>query len=555
MQTSTLNNQPGLELRISQLLASLSLQEKVGQLFMLAFAGQDLAYARELVQQFHIGGFYLTDDNAPDPAAAMQLANQLQQLAALRPCDAPLLLGVDQEGAWGLLTHHTVLGPGNLALGVADDVALTAAMYQQYAQQMQQLGYNTVLAPCADVNSNPNNPIIGQRAFGAEPVLVSRHVSAAVQALLEQGAQACAKHFPGHGDTATDSHSGLPVVTLSRQQLLDSHLQPFIAAICAGVPLIMTSHILYPALDPVWPATLSPAILTALLRHELGFDGVILTDSMNMGAMRRHYSPVAAAVQALKAGADLIMLSEEHYENERTDYKQLQRDTIQGVIAAVEQGELAETVLDQALRRGLRLRYQLSRVPASGLVPQGKPAEPTPLELTAAKAAVRLLRNQACHLPLTSQKCQTLTVAFVADPAGYDRICNSRGIGPNDPLPASSACWQQLQLSAAQHGIRLELLNWPQLQQLLQGQRQLPAEQLLLLVTEDYPLPGEQLDLTAQQQRVQQACQLWPEQLLVLGLRSDTELAAYPQLQTYLCSYSSRRCSAIAAAQEIFDIK
>jgi len=550
MKTSSNQNQHGLELRLNQLLASLSLPQKVGQLFMLAFAGQDLAYARELVQQFHIGGFYLTDDNAPNPAAAVQLANQLQQLAALRPCDAPLLLGVDQEGAWGVLTHDTVLGPGNLALGVADDLTLTQALYQQYGRQMQQLGYNTVLAPCADVNSNPDNPIIGQRAFGAEPALVSRHVSAAVTALLQQGAQACAKHFPGHGDTASDSHCGLPVVQLSRQQLLDSHLQPFIAAIAAGVPLMMTSHILYPALDPDWPATLSPAILTGLLRHQLGFDGVILTDSMNMGAMRRHYSPVSAAVQALKAGADMIMLSEEHYENERTDYKQLQRQTIQGVIAAVAQGELAETVLDQALRRVLQLRYQLSSLPATGL----EPADSWSLELSAARAAMRLLRNQAGHLPLTKASCQTLTVAFVADPAGYDRICNSRGIGPNDPIPASQACWQQLQLSAAAQGIGVNLLAWPQLQQLLQGQWPLPADQLLLLVTEDYPLPGEQLDITAQQRRVQQACLLWPQQLLVLGLRSDTELASYPDLTTYLCSYSSRRCSAIAAAKALFEI-
>lgn len=552
MQQPTFQSPQGLELRINQLVASLSVEEKVGQLFMLAFAGQDLSYACELVQQFHIGGFYLTDDNAPDPEAAVQLANQLQQLAALRPCDAPLILGVDQEGAWGVLTHHTVLGPGNLALGVANNLVLTDALYQQYAEQMLQLGYNTILAPCADVNSNPDNPIIGQRAFGCEPALVSRHVSAAVRALTTKGAQACAKHFPGHGDTATDSHSGLPVVHLSRQQLLDSHLQPFIAAIAAGVPLIMTSHILYPELDPIWPATLSPAILTGLLRQQLGFDGVILTDSMNMGAMRRHYSPVAAAVQAIEAGADLIMLSEEHYENERTDYKQLQRATIEGVIAAVGQGELAENKLDQALRRVLRLRYQLSSKPAPGFAQPVKTTSPSVLELTAAKSAVRVLRNQAGHLPLRQQHCQTLNVAFVADPAGYDQICNSRGIGPNDPIPASHACWQQLQLSASAQAIKLNLLSYAQLQQLLQGQLQLPAEQLLLLVTEDYPLPGEQLDLAAQQQKVTQACQLFQHQVLVLALRSDAELARYPQLSTYLCSYSSRRCSAIVAAEALF---
>lgn len=209
-----------MQQRVSQLVASLPLEQKVGQLFMLAFSGQDLPYARRLVQEQQIGGFYLTDDNAPTPAAAKKLVAELQQLAALRPCDAPLLLGVDQEGAWSILTHHTDTGPGNLALGVADDVALTGAMYQVFASQMLQLGYNTILAPCADVNSNADNPIIGQRSFGAEPMLVSRHVAAATSALLNNGSLACAKHFPGHGDTATDSHSGLPTVALDKEALL-----------------------------------------------------------------------------------------------------------------------------------------------------------------------------------------------------------------------------------------------------------------------------------------------------------------------------------------------
>jgi len=539
-----------MQYRVSQLVASLPLPQKVGQLFMLAFAGQDLAYAKTLVADFHIGGFYLTDDNAPNPAAARALARELQHTAALRACDAPLILGVDQEGAWGVLTQHTDLGPGNLALGVADDVALTAQMYQVYARQMLPLGYNTILAPCADVNSNPDNPIIGQRSFGASPLLVSRHVAAAVQALTQAGSLSCAKHFPGHGDTATDSHSGLPRVELDKKALLASHLQPFVVAIAAGVPLIMTSHILYPALDTEYPATLSPAILTDLLRHELGFDGVILTDSMNMGAMRQFYTPVAAAVQALKAGADMIMLSEEHYENERTDYKKLQAETIVGVIEAVRQGELAEAVIDQALQRVLRLRYQLSQQ-----LPETTAAKPLPatqiagcIATEAAQSALKLLRNNAAVFPRQHQK-QPLLLAFAADPKGYDKICNSRGIGPNDPIPASSVLRDELKRSS----VVVEFWSYPTLQQQLAAGAPLAEGQLLVLVTEDYPLPGDQLDLSAQQQKVQQAIGLWRDQVMVLALRSDTELAAYPELATYLCSYSSRRCSAIAAAKVLID--
>jgi beta-N-acetylhexosaminidase len=518
--------------RIRQLIDSLPLEHKVGQLFMLAFAGPDLAYARQLVEQYQVGGFYLTDDNAADPQQAAALNLELQKLAALRTVDAPLILGVDQEGAWSVLTQYTDTGPGNLALGMVDDVALTAQQYHNMALQMQALGYNTLLAPCVDVNSNPDNPIIGQRSFGAEPALVSRHSSAAVTAILQTGMLACAKHFPGHGDTATDSHNGLPLVDLSLTALLDSHLQPFVAAVAAGVPLLMTSHIRYPQLDAEFPATLSPSILTGLLREQLGFDGVILTDSMNMGAMRRHYGPVQAAVQALRAGADMIMLSEEHYENAVTDYQAIQRQTIQGVITAVRSGELAETQIDAALQRVLQLRYQLAE-------PQIRPMPPGgDIAALAAQRACRILRNKSGLLPLR----QSFYLLALAEPVEYQQIQNSRGIGPNDPMPASSELQQQLQQARAP----MEVLSWQVVVSwIAQG---LSLQQPLVLLTEDYPLPGSRFDLLQQQRRVQQCVAAFGAKVIVVALRSDTELSTYPQLQTYLCSYSSRRCSARAAA-------
>ena len=537
-----------MDYRIRQLVNSLPLSAKVGQLFMLAIAGPDLAWARTLIEEWQVGGFYLTDDNARTPAAALAFNQQLQRWAALRSADAPLLLGVDQEGAWGILTQWTDTGPGNLALGAVDDLALTEAMYRCFASQMQALGYNAILAPCADVNTNPDNPIIGQRAFGADPTLVSRHVAAACLALASGQMLACAKHFPGHGDTATDSHSGLPVVDLSSQALLDSHLQPFVTAIAAGVPLIMTSHICYPQLDEQWPATLSPRILTDLLRQQLGFTGVILTDSMNMGAMRRHYDPVEAAVQALRAGADMVMLSEEHYENENTDYKAIQRQTIAGVIAAVERGELAQSRIDEALGRVLQLRYQLGAVavPPATLQPATvqpaveKPALPdySQLAATAATRACRIVRDKQGLLPLQ----RPFYLCALAEPAEYSQICNSRGIGPNDPTPAAQVLLERLH----QQEVAFTRLQFSELAQRLAAGWHPDAP--LVLVTEDYPLPGSQLDIAQQRQRVEQLLALPDLSLIVVGLRSDTELRHWPSLQTYLCSYSSRRCAVLAAA-------
>lgn len=526
--------------RVSQLIGTMPLAEKVGQLFMLAFAGPDLEYAKKLIKDWHIGGFYLTDDNSRNSVEALRLNQQLQHEAALRHCDAPLILGVDQEGAWGILTKETDLGPGNLALGKADDTSLTAQMYQVLASQMQQLGYNTLLAPCADVNTNPDNPIIGQRSFGEQPQGVSRHVKAAVQSVLETGMLCSVKHFPGHGDTATDSHSGLPSVDRGLAELVQTDLQPFVAAIEAGVPVIMTSHIFYPKLDAVYPATLSSTLLTDLLRKQLGFDGVILTDSMNMGAMRRHYGPVEAAVLALQAGADLIMLSEEHYENAHTPYKELQQQTIRGVIDVVVSGELAESRIDEALRRVLCLRYQWQSAAVSTSPIATTKARETAKE--AAHKAFKVLRNSAGLWPLGKTRFQ---LAFVTNPQYYERICNSRGIGPNDPIPASQYFSEGLQ----QAGAVVLQYSFNQLEQMLLQGAVLPEHGPLVLVTEDYPLPGEQMDLPEQQHRVQRACELWGEQVIVLALRSDYEVTQYPHLSTYVCSYSSRKVSALLAAE------
>ncbi|NQZ23361.1 MAG: glycoside hydrolase family 3 protein [Colwellia sp.] len=533
--------------KIEQLLSTLTIEEKVGQLFILAFAGQDSAYALDLVKHMHVGGFYLTDDNANTLKEAEILSSQLQKEAALRACDAPLLLAVDQEGSWGILTKETDLGPGNLALGAANDLSLTEKMYQIFAEQMQAIGYNTLLSPCADVNSNPDNPIIGQRAFGELPAHVAQHVAAAVTGINRTGNLACAKHFPGHGDTATDSHRALPEVSKNLTQLLSEDLQPFIAAIENGVALIMTAHINYPAIDAKYPATLSKKILTELLKDKLGFKGLIITDSMNMWAMRKNYSPSEAAILALKAGAHLVMLSEEHYENETTPYKQIQQDTINGVVEAVKSGELSLEQLDETLKHVLSFKYQQVEIKKTTPIFRKEQSEKTAEKI--AERAIKVLKNDEGLWPI-GQNDFYFTCAV--NPINYENLVNSRGIGPNDAVPASQVFYQQLR----QLGARVTYLPYEDFSQILAGNKPIDSQRLMVLLTEDYPLPGDVFPQQEQCFRIKQAQQIFGKKLLLLALRSDYELKKVSQtseISTYICAYSSRSVSAKTLAKQLLE--
>ncbi|NQY89110.1 MAG: glycoside hydrolase family 3 protein [Colwellia sp.] len=535
--------------KIEQLIPTLTIEEKVGQLFVLAFAGQDSEYALDLVKNMHVGGFYLTDDNADTLKEAAILSAQLQKQAALRACDVPLLLAVDQEGAWGILTKETDLGPGNLALGMADDVKLTENMYQVFAEQMQAIGYNTLLSPCADVNSNPNNPIIGQRAFGEQPEHVAQHVAAAVRGINRTGNIACAKHFPGHGDTATDSHRSLPEVAKNITQLLSEDLPPFIAAIDNDVGIIMTAHINYPAIDAQYPATLSKKILTELLKEKLGFKGLIITDSMNMWAMRKNYSPSDAAILALKAGAHLIMLSEEHYENETTPYKQIQQETINGVVAAVHSGELSLAQLDDILKHVLYFKYQ--QVKGKQLTNKTVNNDGKKTAEEVARQAIKVLKNDEGLWPLGQTE---FYFTCAVNPASYENLVNSRGIGPNDAVPASQVFYLQLQQSKA----KVTYLPYEEFSQVLAGNKVIDVQRPMVLLSEDYPLPGETFPQLEQCFRIKKTQQLFGEKLLVLALRSDYELKKLNQeteISTYICTYSSRSVSAKALAKQLVGIK
>jgi beta-N-acetylhexosaminidase len=273
-----------------------------------------------------------------------QLAALTAQLRAERE---DVLVAIDEEG--GDVTRLEVRTgssfPGNHALGAVDDVVLTREVAAELGRRLAACGVNLNWAPSADVNSNPANPVIGVRSFGADPELVARHTAAYVTGLQSAGVAACTKHFPGHGDTAVDSHHALPRIDVGTPVLGDRELTPFRAAITAGTRAVMSAHILVPALDPTRPATLSPRILTALLRDELGYDGLIVTDGMEMQAVAATYGIERGSVLAIAAGADAICVGGGLADDETV------RRLRDALVTAVRTGELAEERLADAADR------------------------------------------------------------------------------------------------------------------------------------------------------------------------------------------------------------
>ncbi|AKV87659.1 hypothetical protein AKG07_16635 [Microbacterium sp. CGR1] len=272
------------------------------------------------------------------------------------------LIGIDEEG--GNVTRlESAAGstlPGAAQLGIVDDVEATRASGAELARRVAAIGGNVVLGPVADVNTDPRNPVIGVRSFGSDQKLVARHVQAAVEGLQSTAVAACVKHFPGHGDTHTDSHHALPEISLGIEEFERVHLEPFRAAVAAGVDAVMTAHIVVPAWGAE-PATLNPRVL-GLLRG-WGFDGVIITDALDMAAIRETVGIGEGAARALAAGADLLCIGNPTNRGEATLPDQDRRDFLaarDGILAAVDDGSVSRERLAEAAGRVSRLAQTLS---------------------------------------------------------------------------------------------------------------------------------------------------------------------------------------------------
>jgi beta-N-acetylhexosaminidase len=305
-----------------------------------AFAGTTLPddYA-ELLAEGLGGVCYFGSNTADGPAVVAELS------AAIRLANPRAVIAVDEEGGDVTRLHaldgSPVLGPA--ALGAADDLVLTRDTARAIGAEMAAAGINLDFGPVADVNSNPDNPVIGTRSFGTEPAPAAAHVAAWVTGLQEAGVAACAKHFPGHGDTAQDSHLELPTVEADLETLFARELVPFVAAVEVGIASVMTSHIVVPALDPELPGTLSAPVL-GLLRDRLGYDGVIVSDALDMAGASAGRGIPEAAVLSLAAGADLLCIGSEKP-------AALVRETQDAIVSAVHDGRLSPGRLEEAVAR------------------------------------------------------------------------------------------------------------------------------------------------------------------------------------------------------------
>ncbi|MET9160075.1 glycoside hydrolase family 3 protein [Streptomyces parvulus] len=417
--------------RLKKIIARMSVEAKIGQLFVPYFYGasatspsqvdQDrnlkelgVRTVAELIAKYQVGGviyFSGWTNNLHDPHQIADLSNGVQRASLALPVPVPSLISIDQEhGVNVRIGSGATQLPGAMALGAGRSLSDARTAGWISGTELAALGIHQNFAPVADVNVNPANPIINVRSFGADAREVGRMVGAQVTGYQQAGVAACAKHFPGHGDTGEDSHTGLPVITHTREEWERIDAPPFRAAIAAGVDSIMTAHLQVPALDPSnEPATLSPTILQDVLRGELGFDGVIVTDALNMQGVRTKYGDDRVPVLALKAGADQLLFPPS------IDV------AYNGVLAAVRAGEITEDRLDASVLRILRVKEKaglLSGTPFVSRRDVDRVVGSRRHRLTAARIAERtttLLVNEDGALPLRRGRGKLLVVG--ASPA------------------------------------------------------------------------------------------------------------------------------------------
>ncbi len=296
---------------VNDLVEQMTPEEKVGQLFLTGLKQACMDKDTEKrIRLLKIGSFLLFSKNTPDPETTERLIREMKQTALCNETPIPLLCAIDQEnGRVSRITDGVSLFPANYALGQIGDESIVWKTAYITGIELKSMGIDWNLAPVVDVHSNPDNPVIGVRSFSDDPEVVCRMAKNAVRGFREAGILSCAKHFPGHGDVDIDSHLDLPVCNKSRKELHVTELPPFYAAIEAGAPAIMTAHILYPKLDPVYPATASRFILEDILKNKLGFQGVVISDALEMKALSERFNIAKLAVQIINAGCDMLIYS------------------------------------------------------------------------------------------------------------------------------------------------------------------------------------------------------------------------------------------------------
>ena len=364
--------------KIDEKISNMTLDEKIGQMLMLEFRNWEdengeLKEVTELnddiknaISKYKIGGVILFAENVRDTEQTTKLTHNIQKAAIESGLD-PLLISIDQEGGIVVRLGTGTSLPGNMALGASRDKKLAYEYGKIIAEEIKALGINVNLAPVMDTNNNPNNPVIGLRSISSDPNLVGELGSEVVKGLQDNGVSAAIKHFPGHGDTATDSHLGLPVVDKSYEEVKNLELIPFDKAAKEGVDMIMTAHISYPQLEKDTviskkdgsvigiPATLSDDIITGIIRKKMNYDGIVITDAMKMQAIADHFGEEEAVIMAIRAGVDIPLMPALLQKNE--DLLKLD-SIINRIKSEIELGNISENQLNNSVYRILDLKYR-----------------------------------------------------------------------------------------------------------------------------------------------------------------------------------------------------
>jgi beta-N-acetylhexosaminidase len=503
-------------------ISALSLDQKVGQLFVhpgrAVFMNESSAVYRELLRQVKdngVGGVIWFLSNVYEAAV---LNERLQQAAAI-----PLLISADLEMGVGMRFLDTTWWPPAMAFAAAGDPALAEEEGRVVAREAKAIGINHILAPVADVNVNPDNPVINARSFGEDPDDVARFVTAFIRGVQSEGVLATVKHFPGHGDTHVDSHRALPVIDVTRERLDAVELVPFRAAIAAGVKSVMIGHLAVPALDPTpaplrggghaenpygtldaeitrsgtLPATLSAKMVDGLLRRDLGFDGLVVSDAFDMGGITEHFDAGEAAVRAIEAGEDQVMLSP------NIDA------AIAGVKAAVKTGRLAQARIDRSVERILEAK-QFAGMPMPRIDEVFRIVDAAPHREIAALVARRsltLLRDGGL-LPLGRTPLRLITVIDLDPLADFER-----------ELRARTEVREDAELTIVAFAIRARSGA---------GTIALPAKAREIV---------ESLD---------------PSKTIGIAFGTPYLLREVPRLTTYLCAWGPQPVLQVAAAQALF---
>ncbi|OZB90943.1 beta-N-acetylhexosaminidase [Paenibacillus sp. XY044] len=532
----------------------MSLRQKIGQMFVCGFWGTEISdELRQFIGTHQIGGLIYFARNVKTTEQVGRLSRDLQQAAAASGT-LPLWISIDQEGGMvARITEGVALMPGNMALAAAGSADWVYESARVSGEELRSLGINLNFAPVLDVNNNPLNPVIGVRSYGESPEAVAAYGTLAFRGLQDVGVAATAKHFPGHGDTAVDSHLDLPTITHERKRMDEVELVPFKKAIAEGIDAVMSAHIYFPALEPSkLPVTLSHAVLTGLLREELGYDGVVMTDCMEMKAIAEHYGTVKAAVMAVEAGADTVLISQT---------PQLQVEAMEALEQAVRSGRIAESRINASVRRLLALKAkrgllgstaeleaaqqqqeqdgQAARVhddkqDAPGL--QDKlPGNEVHMDLARriSEASITLVQARDGVLPLKRQRTLVISVAAAALTIADEVIARTESLGSALAAQGVDVSDRPVTLTevADQAGRLVEEAGGEEVRQIVVGTYNAQFDPAQIKLVQDLLALGKPV--------------------LVAALRNPYDLMCFPEASALVAAYESRPLALVSTAKAI----